>query len=195
MSWNTVRLSEVTTKISSGATPQGGQKNYVANGISLIRSMNVYNNVFNYSNLAHIADAQASKLNNVSLQSNDILLNITGASVARSCVTPDNVLPARVNQHVSLIRCKKDFINPIFLNYLFTNKSFQNRLLSISEFGGATRQAITNQQIKDLVVIVPPLCLQNRFAEIVQAADKSKFVISSPILSRFRYSGNLNKFN
>ena len=92
--WSTDQLGELTTKIGSGATPKGGRESYGTEGISLIRSMNVHNGYFEYKELAHISDEQAEKLDNVTIHENDVLLNITGASVARCCITPNDVLPA-----------------------------------------------------------------------------------------------------
>ena len=86
--WVQKSLGEITTKIGSGATPKGGKEAYQEDGITLIRSMNVHNGQFEYKDLAHISDEQAAKLDNVTIEVNDVLLNITGASVARSCVVP-----------------------------------------------------------------------------------------------------------
>ena len=98
--WKQRQLGEIATKIGSGATPKGGKEAYQEEGITLIRSMSVHNGLFEYKELAHISEEQAEKLDNVTIEENDVLLNITGASVARSCVVPSKILPARVNQHV-----------------------------------------------------------------------------------------------
>src|SRR5690554_131288 len=97
--WEGKRLKELTIKIGSGATPRGGQASYKSEGISLVRSMNVHDWEFRNKNLAFIDEKQAKELDGVTLQENDVLLNITGASVARCCVFPKEYLPARVNQH------------------------------------------------------------------------------------------------
>ena len=174
--WRIQKCKDIASKIGSGATPKGGNASYKETGISLIRSMNVHNNNFVYKDLAYIDDEQANKLSNVVVEESDILLNITGASVARSCIVPKDVLPARVNQHVSIVRCKQDIINPMFLCHLFTNGSYQKLLWSIATSGGATREAITKQQEEELDLIVPPIKLQNQFAQFVQQVDKLKFV-------------------
>ena len=172
--WEQLLLCNVTSKIGSGATPKGGKESYQAEGITLIRSMNVHDGRFEYKDLAHITDEQATQLNNVIVQENDVFINITGASVARSCIVPSNVLPARVNQHVAIIRCVPERLNAVFTNNMFLNARFKGQLLDIGESGGATRQAITKQQLENLTVIVPPLELQNRFAAFVSEVDKSK---------------------
>lgn len=174
--WEIFPLKELTSKIGSGATPKGGNASYKEQGISLIRSMNVYNGYFDYEGLAHIDEKQASLLDNVILESNDVLLNITGASVARCCIVPNDILPARVNQHVCILRCDQAQIIPMFLNAVFISEQYQAKLWNIAE-AGATRQALSKEKIEVLPIIKPPLTLQNEFAAFAQQVDKSKLVI------------------
>ena len=177
MEWETVLLKSATRKIGSGATPKGGKESYQTEGITLIRSMNVHDGRFEYKDLAHITDEQAKQLENVTVEENDVFINITGASVARSCIVPKHILPARVNQHVAIIRCITSMLNPVFANQMFLNTSFKGQLLDIGESGGATRQAITKQQLETLMVILPPFELQKQFATFVEQTDKSKLAI------------------
>lgn len=179
--WTTLLLKNVTSKIGSGATPKGGKESYQTEGVTLIRSMNVHDGRFEYKDLAHITEEQAEKLNNVIIEENDVFINITGASVARSCVVPKHILPARVNQHVAIIRCIASALNPIFANNMFLNKSFKRKLLDIGETGGATRQAITKQQLESLTVVLPPIELQERFATFIEQIDKLKFKIQKSL--------------
>ena len=181
MEWETVLLKSATSKIGSGATPKGGKESYQTEGITLIRSMNVHDGRFEYKDLAHITDEQAKQLENVTVEENDVFINITGASVARSCIVPKHILPARVNQHVAIIRCITSMLNPVFANQMFLNTSFKGQLLDIGESGGATRQAITKQQLETLMVILPPLELQKQFATFVEQTDKSKLAIQQSL--------------
>lgn len=175
--WNIDTCKNLTSKIGSGATQKGGRESYGTEGISLIRSMNVYNNRFEYKDLAYITDEQADKLSNVTIEENDVLLNITGASVARCCAVPKELIPARVNQHVAIVRCK-DRLLPEFLCSMFTEDSYQRLLWSIATSGGATREAITKQQIEDLVLIVPPIELQQQFVDFCKQVNKLKLATS-----------------
>ena len=177
--WRQKSLGEITTKIGSGATPKGGKGAYQEEGITLIRSMNVHNGLFEYRELAHISDEQAAKLDNVAIEENDVLLNITGASVARSCVVPNKILPARVNQHVCIIRCK-EYINPVFLNKLLIDDNYQDLLWSVAG-AGATREAITKQQVERLQIIMPPVELQNEFMRFCNQVDKSKVAVQKAL--------------
>jgi type I restriction enzyme S subunit len=154
--WEMKTLKELTLKIGSGATPRGGQENYKSEGISLVRSMNVHDWEFRERNLAFIDKNQAKELEGVTLKADDVLLNITGASVARCCVFPKEYLPARVNQHVSIIRPKKEILDAKFLNLLLTSKPYKDQLLFTGE-QGATRQAITKAQIETFRIAIPSL--------------------------------------
>ena len=177
--WKLARLGDLATKIGSGATPKGGRESYGAEGISLIRSMNVHCGRFENKELAHISDEQAARLENVTVERQDVLLNITGASVARCCVVPEDVLPARVNQHVCIIRCR-EYISPGFLSNMLIDDNYQDLLWKIAG-SGATREAITKQQVENLQIIVPPNELQEQFVNFVAQVDKSKAVIQKSL--------------
>ncbi|MDY0301996.1 MAG: restriction endonuclease subunit S [Trichlorobacter sp.] len=169
--WVESSLSQVTTKIGSGATPRGGESVYKTEGVSLIRSLNVHDLGFSYTKLAFLDDEQAAGLSNVTVQRNDVLLNITGASVARCCIAPDDVLPARVNQHVSIIRAVSNILNSEFLHYLLISKSYKNKLLQTGSKGGSTRQAITKSEIQNFKISYPAsLAEQNLLVSKLDAA-------------------------
>jgi type I restriction enzyme S subunit len=169
--WRLKRLDDITTKIGSGATPRGGKNAYKVNGIALIRSQNVYNFNFLPANLAFIDDEQAAELANVIVQEDDILLNITGASVARCCLVDRKFLPARVNQHVAIIRVRPELADPRFVLYCINSPHFKTRLLALAQ-GGATREALTKTTIEDFEVWQPPLPVQKRIAGILSAYDE-----------------------
>ena len=59
LGWQTILMKRLASKIGSGATPKGGRESYGTEGITLIRSMNVYNGCFEYKDLAYISDDQA----------------------------------------------------------------------------------------------------------------------------------------
>lgn len=177
--WKVKILKDLTIKIGSGATPKGGKNAYKQKGISLIRSLNIHDNEFLYKDLAFIDDKQAENLRNVAVESEDILFNITGASVCRCTIIKDDILPARVNQHVCIIRCRKTILNPKYLLYVILFPSYKQKLINIATAGGATREAITKLQIEDFKIPVPPIALQDRFAEAVKKIEllKRKMII------------------
>lgn len=180
-SWGVSSLKSLTTKIGSGATPKGGNENYKSDGISLIRSLNVHNSKFKYKALAFIDELQAKALDGVTVEQDDVLLNITGASVARCCIVPNSILPARVNQHVAILRVKKDRLNFRFLCSILISNEFQIKLLKDSKSNGATREALTKPDLENLIIITPPIELQNQFAEIIEKIEVQKATVKEAL--------------
>ena len=169
--WTSALLSRVTTKIGSGATPLGGEAAYQPAGIPLIRSLNVHDGEFRHKGLAFIDDAQAAGLSNVVVAAGDVLLNITGASIARCCVAPPDLVGARVNQHVAILRPQVDRLLPQFLQYLLISGDYKERLLATGEAAGATRQALTKAQLQGFVVRFPAsVTAQRRIVAILDEA-------------------------
>lgn len=152
--WRVDKLKNLCVKIGSGSTPRGGKESYSTSGISLIRSTNVFDLNFSYDDLAFINDEQADKLKNVEIKENDILFNITGVSVARCCMVPKNVLPARVNQHVMIIRPESNLKISFYILLNLCSTDSKNALLGISQ-SGSTREAITKSEIEEFEIIVP----------------------------------------
>ena len=168
--WLPVTLKQITTKIGSGATPRGGKEAYKTSGITLIRSMNVYDFQFEYNGLAYIDEKQAAELSNVAVERNDILLNITGASVARCCMVPEKLLPARVNQHVSIVRVDPSLADAQFVLNVLNSPFYKQYLLTIAQ-GGATREALTKEKIENFEIPFPSLPIQHKIAAVLSAYD------------------------
>jgi len=158
------RLGDICEKIGSGATPHGGKEAYCLEGISFVRSQNIGDFSFSANGLAHINNEQAKKLSNVELKPNDILLNITGDSVARTCIIDSEYLPARVNQHVAIIRGKKDIVLSSYLLYFLQWK--KKYLLQLAS-AGATRNALTKSMIEQLEIELPTIEQQRKIAGVL----------------------------
>ena len=162
------KLADVCTKIGSGATPRGGKEAYCDKGISLVRSQNILDFTFSNDGLVFINDEQAAKLNNVEVFDEDVLLNITGDSVARACMMNSAFLPARVNQHVAIIRGKKDCVlNRYLLYFLQWEKEYLLQLAS----AGATRNALTKGMIEQLEIDLPSIDEQKKIVALLCGLD------------------------
>lgn len=171
MIWEKVKLGDICTKIGSGATPKGGSAVYIEKGTTFIRSQNVYNLYFNYGGLVHINEDDAKKLDGVTIQENDVLLNITGDSVARTCIVPSELIPARVNQHVSIVRPDMDILNPIFLNYYLASPYMQSHMLGLAVGKGVSRNAMTKDMIAAFEVPCPSMDIQEKIIYILKPYD------------------------
>lgn len=183
--WKYKSLKLITSKIGSGSTPRGGQDSYKTSGMSLIRSMNIHDGEFRHKGLALIDDEQAKKLANVEVKKDDVLLNITGASVARCSIVDASILPARVNQHVSIIRPTSE-LNPYFLQAFLISPDTKSKLLSDSG-GGATREAITKSMIENLEVPVPDIKIQKIIINYIQKIKEANSKIILEQQSKLAY--------
>jgi type I restriction enzyme, S subunit len=168
--WQEIQLGKVCLKIGSGATPRGGKDAYRGGATALIRSQNIYNDRFTREGLVYINDFQANELRNVVVEKNDVLLNITGDSVARCCQVDPGVLPARVNQHVAIIRTNPDILDSRFLRYVLVSPSMQDYLLALAS-AGATRNALTKAMVESLTVKAPRVEEQRAIAHILGTLD------------------------
>lgn len=158
--WRILPLMDLTDKIGSGATPRGGNSVYISDGVSLIRSQNVYDHHFDWSGLAHITEVDAERLSGVTVKSQDVLINITGDSILRTCVVDDAVLPARVNQHVAIIRARPG-ISSRFLHQYLVQESSKEKLLGND--AGASRPAVTKGHLESFLIACPPSSMMKLF--------------------------------
>ena len=172
-SWHLVRLKKITKKIGSGATPTGGQAAYQVDrsNFALIRSQNVFDRSFSESGLAFISDEQALGLRNVVLEKDDLLLNITGDGVTfgRTCMVPDSVLPACVNQHVSIVRLNKEIADPGYVLSYLTHPTVKEYVEAFN--AGGSRRAITKAHIESFVIPLPPLHVQESISKTLSTLD------------------------
>jgi type I restriction enzyme S subunit len=168
--WREIALGKACSKIGSGATPRGGKEAYLGGDTALIRSQNIYNARFVRDGLVFIDNKQADELKNVVVEKGDVLLNITGDSVARCCQVDAGILPARVNQHVAIIRPNADVIDAAFLRYSLVSPLMQAHLLALAS-AGATRNALTKAMIESLSVIAPSVPEQRAIAHILGTLD------------------------
>jgi type I restriction enzyme, S subunit len=168
-----VSLGDITTKIGSGATPKGGASAYLPkrSGFALVRSQNVFDRQFDETGLAFISDSQATGLRGVELKPGDILLNITGDGITfgRACIVPPSVLPACVNQHVSIVRVDPQRAHPGFVLAFLTHPNVKSYIESFN--AGGSRRAITKGHIESFRLPLPPLERQRAIAYILGSLD------------------------
>jgi len=161
-----ITLKQSALKIGSGSTPKGGKSNYKKSGIPLIRSMNIHFNYIKYKDLAYIDDKQAEKLKNVIVNTGDVLLNITGASIGRVNIAPKEFQNGRVNQHVTIIRVDNEKLTSKYLKYFIQSPIIQS-WIDIANYG-ATRQALTKSMLENLEVPLLSLPEQNQIVQEIE---------------------------
>lgn len=170
MTWPTVRLSELTSLISSGATPLGGSQVYSTNGpVLFIRSQNVLMGQLSLDDVAYISEELDGNIARTRLAHRDVLLNITGASIGRTALFNLENRCANVNQHVCVLRCRQERLHPEYLTAFLSSPGQQMHINRIQ--AGGTRQALNFAQIGEFEIPLPPLHEQRRIAAILDHAD------------------------
>jgi len=164
--WVEKKLGNVTTKVGSGSTPKGGIEVYTKTGIPFIRSQNVYDNQLQLDDI-HIPKSIHKKMAGSTVLSNDILLNITGASIGRSCIVPYDFEEGNVNQHVSIIRLKEG--TPEFLQAILSSEKGQK--LVYQSMTGSGREGLNFQSIRSFKIVFPKPKEQQKIANFLSAID------------------------
>lgn len=167
--WEKKKLGEVSIKINSGKTPLGGESVYTDTGVLFIRSQNVHNDRLALENVTFISELINEGMKNSVVKPNDILLNITGASLGRSCVVPDDFTIGNVNQHVCIIRLKTDY-NSRFVQPILSSEKGQNIFNSLQT--GSGREGLNFESIKNLEILLPSLPEQQKIASFLSAVDE-----------------------
>jgi len=166
--WEQRRLGEVTTKIGSGKTPKGGSAVYLRQGIPFLRSQNITNDAVDLSDVVHISDEMDIEMSNSQVQTSDVLLNITGASIGRSAVYK-HTNTANVNQHVCIIRPTED-VNADYLQLNLTSPNGQQQIDNNQAGGG--REGLNFQQIAKIAFYFPTLHEQSHIGKFFRALDE-----------------------
>lgn len=190
--WRVDRLKDVTTKIGSGITPEGGATVYVDEGIPLFRSQNIHFDGLRLDDIAYITEEQHEAMSNTQVYPGDVLLNITGASLGRCHYVSDGFGEANVNQHVCIIRpIKKVFFK--FLFYFISSDAGQRQIFA--GFRGASRQGLNIREIHAFVLPLPPTKEQHKICEYLDEKNtdfkKLKENIETQIMTLQQYRKSL----
>ena len=166
--WEVVKLGEDAAHVGSGITPRGGKAAYVESGITFLRSQNIHFDGLELDDVVFIPTEIDNAMSRSRVQQDDVLLNITGASIGRCAVAPSGLGPANVNQHVCIIRTTEK-LNPRFVwKWLSTPRS-QKEIDDVQT--GQSRQGLNYQQVRQLTISRPSRAEQDSIVEIQNRVD------------------------
>lgn len=167
VNWQTKKLGDLTQKIGSGVTPRGGSDVFVDDGVFFIRSQNIRNNKVDMTDRKYIPKSIDEKMRSSRVQKNDILYNITGASIGRSAVYKSS-LEANVNQHVCIVRIKED--SPKFVQYALSSEVGARNLWGFQ--AGGNREGLNFQQLASFKIKIPEKPEQERIVGVLEVWDE-----------------------
>lgn len=159
-SWSWAKLGDLCLKIGAGNTPPGGKNSdvYKTDGIKFIRSMNVYNDGLHYEGMVYISEELASKRAGSAVIAKDMLLNITGGSIGRCAIVPNDFDIGNVNQHVLIIRCVNEQCRS-YIHLVICSPLIQ---AAINEKAVGDKAGFSANKAKNLLIPLPPLAEQHR---------------------------------
>ena len=150
--WEVKRLGELCTKIGSGVTPRGGQNVYLSQGRPFLRSQNVANGYLLLDDVVFIDEITHQKQKSTEIELDDVLLNITGASIGRSAVATSEIVGGNVNQHVCIIRLKDKTLSYYICAFLL---SYIGQKQIDSYQAGGNREGLNYEQIASFKIFIP----------------------------------------
>lgn len=157
-SWTWVKLGEICEKIGAGSTPSGGAKVYVASGVKFLREQNIQNSGLDYSGLVYISEATNEAMKGSRVRAKDILMNITGASIGRSAIVPDDFDVANVNQHVLVIRLIDSRLRH-YIHACFQSPFIFNQMMAKQK---GDKPGLSATRVANFYIPLPPLNEQHR---------------------------------
>ena len=167
--WEAIKLGYLASKIGSGKTPRGGAEVYSDTGIIFLRSQNVYDNGLHLEDVVKISEVIHAEMDNTHIKNGDILLNVTGGSIGRTCLVPDDFERANVNQHVCIIRLiKKEY--QTYMSFVMKSSVIKTQIDAVQN--GAAREGLNFEQISGFKIAIPTLEEQNSIVNYINKKTK-----------------------
>lgn len=167
--WEQLKLRDISKKIGSGKTPRGGRTVYTDVGIRLLRSQNIYGDRVNFGDVVYITQKMDLEMSNSRVEKNDVLLNITGASIGRTAVY-ELSNHSNVNQHVCIIRPKNN-VNSDFVQLNLSSYKGQKQI-ELNQAGGG-REGLNFQQIAKMNFYFPTFQEQSKIGLLFKQVDNT----------------------
>ena len=179
--WEWVRLSALLQKIGAGSTPLGGREVYVSSGVKFLRSQNVWDEGLRLDGVAFIKPETHFRMAGTVVVANDLLFNITGASIGRCAVVPSDFDEANVSQHVTIIRAVLPEINA-YLHKVLVSRHVQQTVMDVQV--GVSREGLSIAKLGQFLIPLPPLAEQSRIVARVTQLRRLCFELRQRLAER-----------
>ena len=195
--WVTTRMGWLARKLGAGSTPLGGKSVYQGEGVPFLRSQNVYNDGLRLDDVALISRDVHTRMSGTHVQQQDILLNITGASIGRCALVPCTLPEGNVSQHVAIVRLFLPAIRH-FIHLSLTSPLFQKVIDDVQV--GVSREGLSMQRLRLFPMLIPPLAEQHRIVakvdELMALCDRLELAQSERESRRDRLAAaSLHRLN
>ena len=158
--WVWTDIEHICSKIGSGSTPRGS--NYSSEGIPFFRSQNIYNSGLVYEDIKFISEDVHQTMIGTEVLPNDLLLNITGGSLGRCAIVPENFQRGNVSQHVCIMR--PILVVPEYFHAFVLSSVFSKSM----KITGSGREGLPKYNLERMFFPLPPLSEQHRIASEIE---------------------------
>ena len=162
--WEWVNLGWICQKVGAGSTPKGGSAVYVPEGIKFLREQNVHDDGLHLDGVVYIDEETHAAKAGSQVQAQDILINITGGSIGRNALVPDDFDTANVNQHVLIIRLVDKELRH-YLHYCFSSPVVLNQMFAKQ---AGDKPGLSATKVENFLIPLPPLAEQKRIVARVE---------------------------
>ena len=170
--WEAPTIDELAVHVGSGVTPRGGESVYTKEGVLFIRSQNVHFGGLLLADVSYISQKIHVTMKRSEVFENDVLLNITGASIGRCCSMPAVICTANVNQHVCAIRLSKATQSDAgYLTAVIESSIGQNQILQFN--AGGNREGLNYQQVRSFVIPWPKVEERQRLHIVIKKSAEA----------------------
>lgn len=183
--WEIKSLGCISEKIANGYNAKLEDDTYKTEGIMYFRCQNVWRNRFDYSDLVYIDENTNKLMKSSSLKHNDLLITKIGrlytenSSLGRVSLYEGEDDEANLSGNLCFIRLKKT-VCPKFILYILISEQFRGYIRRTT-VGGIDKRALSTKQIEQFPIILPPLSLQQQFADKIQSIESQKSAITKSI--------------
>ena len=177
-----LELEEICEFIKDGTHQTPTYVNTNENGYKFLSSKDVSKGIINWDNTKYISEELHKELyKKIAPKKNDILLAKNGTTGIAALVDKEEIFDIYVS--LAILRLKKEY-NPKYIlegiNSIETNQQFKKSLKGI----GVPNLHL--KEIKKVKIPIPPIELQNKFAERIEKIEKLKFTIWKIILKVYK---------
>lgn len=120
----------------------------------------------------YITQEKYKELENCAIKSNDVLISLVG-TYGKLLIIPEEFKAGIINPRLMKITFDKSKINTIYFKYFFQSESLKNKLSNNTH--GGTMPILNVGIVRNIYIPLPPIELQNQFADFVTQVDKLKF--------------------
>jgi type I restriction enzyme S subunit len=163
--WAIKKIEEISTRVTKGESPKWQGFNYQETGVSFVTSENVLWGSLDKNKRKYIPEKFHKKLKRSQLKENDLLVNLVGASVGRTCLVTLEVLPANINQAVSVTTLDTQQVYPQFVLQQILTPQVQKRLVGNAVDFARANISLTN--IRELEIMLPPINEQKKWMALI----------------------------